>query len=200
MIVVRDEEQAQQALDRQELRCPHSGCGGALGRDGHARQRRVRLRDGQHRVLRPQRVACRRCERTQVLLPAWCVPRHADDAETIGVALLHAAQGRSARAIATLLGRALSTVRRWIKAAKRNAHRAGRHAFTVHRQIDTWSNLVTIGPARSPLAHAMNDIGAAVAALIRHLGIDDRAPHNPWALVALVGGNRLVTSRGRSVG
>lgn len=194
VIVVRDEELAQQALDRQELRCPHPGCGGALRRDGHARQRRVRLRDGQHRALRPQRVACRRCERVQVVLPAWCVPRHADDAETIGVALSHAAQGRSCRAIATTLGRAVSTVRRWIRAANRNAPRAARHAFIIHRTMDTWSNLTTLRSGGSPLADAMADISAATAALVRHLGITDRR-HDPWALFALLGGNQLVTGR-----
>lgn len=121
MIVVRDEELASRALDASELICPHPGCGGTLVRDGHARQRRVRLRDGQARVLRPQRVACRRCERGQVLLPAWCVPRRADDAETIGVALRHAAQGEGHRPIAAMLGRAASTVRGWLRAARANA-------------------------------------------------------------------------------
>jgi transposase-like protein len=194
VIVVRDEELARQALDRQELGCPHPGCGGALRRDGHARQRRVRLRDGQHRTLRPQRVACRRCERVQVLLPAWCVPRHADDAETIGVALLHAAQGRSCRAIAAMLGRAVSTVRRWIRAAERNAQRAARHAFAIHRTIDSWSNLTTVRSGGSPLADAMADISAAIAALVRHLGITERR-HDPWALFTILGGTHLMTGR-----
>jgi hypothetical protein len=194
VIVVRDEELAQRALDRQELRCPHAGCGGALRRDGHARQRRVRGRDGQHRALRPQRVACRRCERVQVLLPAWCVPRRADDAETIGVALLHAAEGSSCRVIAAMLGRAVSTVRRWIRTAKRNAQWAARVAFAVHRAIDSWSNLTTTRSGGSPLADAMADIGAATAALVRHLGVAEHR-HDPWALFALLGGTHLVTGR-----
>jgi hypothetical protein len=93
VIIVRDEALAQQALTAGTLACPHAGCGGLVYRDGRARARRVRTRDGGERELRPQRVACRRCERVNVVLPAWCVPGRCDDAETIGVALLAAAQG-----------------------------------------------------------------------------------------------------------
>ena len=97
MIIVRDEELAQQALSAGTFACPHTGCDGSVYRDGRARARRVRTRDGGERELRPQRVACRRCGRVNVVLPAWCAPGRCDDAETIGVALLAAARGRGHR-------------------------------------------------------------------------------------------------------
>jgi hypothetical protein len=40
VIIVRDEELAQQALTAGTLVCPHAGCEGMVYRDGHARVRR----------------------------------------------------------------------------------------------------------------------------------------------------------------
>lgn len=160
-----------------------------LRRDGHARERRVRTRSGQERVLRPRRVACRRCARVQVLLPAWCVPRRADDAETIGVALLHAAQGRGHRPIAALLGRPLSTVRGWLRAARANAVRAERHAYLKRRAMED------VDPPRGRIPHARTLLGYAVdalgAAARRHLGNVGHET-SPWALLVLVGGSLLL--------
>ena len=193
MIVVRDDELAERALDTGQLRCHHAGCAGTLRRDGHARQRRARSRDGQDRVLRPRRVACRRCARVQVLLPAWCVPRRADDAETIGVAPLHAAQGRGHRPIAAMLGRPLSTVRGWLRAARSNAVRAERHAYLKRRLMEH------VDPYRGPLPHAatllgyaVDAVGAAAAAARRHFGNDGGHEVSPWALLVLLGGARLL--------
>lgn len=193
MIVVRDEALAQDAVDAGRLRCPHPGCGGVVRRDGHARQRRVRTRDGQERCLRPQRVACRRCARVQVLLPAWCVPRRADDAETIGAALLHAAQGRGHRPIAAMLGRPLSTVRGWLRAARGNAVRVEHHAYlkrSAMEQVDP-PRLVRLPHAGTPLGYAVDALGAAAAAARRYFG-EDGHEANPWALLVLLGGARLL--------
>jgi Homeodomain-like domain len=111
---------------RTTARQAHSGSGrrwtrdlalsaGGLYRNGYARVRRVRTRAWQ-RQLRPQRVACRRCGHNNMLLLSWCVPGRSDDAETIGVALLAAAQGQGHRPIAARLGRAESTVCGWLRA------------------------------------------------------------------------------------
>lgn len=192
MIVVRDDELAEQALDAGQLRCHHAGCGGTLRRDGYARERQVRTRVGQERVLRPRRVACRRCARVQVLLPAWCVPRRADDAETIGVAMLHAAQGRGHRPIAALLGRPLSTVRGWLRAARSNAVRAERHAYLKRRLMENVDpHRGTLPHARTLLGYAVDALGAAAAAARRHFG-DDGHETAPWALFVLVGGSLLL--------
>lgn len=66
--------------------------------------------------MRPARVRCTNpaCGRTQVLLPAWCVPGRADDADTIGSALLAAAAGQGHRPIAERLGVPADTVRGWL--------------------------------------------------------------------------------------
>jgi hypothetical protein len=193
VIVVRDEALAQEALDARQLRCPHPGCRGVVRRDGHARERLIRTRDGEERSLRPQRVACRRCGRVQVLLPSWCVPRRADDAETIGTALLHAAQGRGHRPIAAMLGRPLSTVRSWLRAARSNATRAGHQAFLLRRMVEEVHppRQVPVPHAGTPLGYAVDELGAATAALRRHFG-DDGHECNPWALLTLVGAALLL--------
>ena len=133
VIVVRDEELAQQALAEGSLRCPHRGCGDSVYRDGYARRRMVRTRAGGERELRPQRVACRRCGRTNVLLPAWCVPGRSDDAETIGSALLAAAQGQGHRPIAAKLDRPATTVRGWLRAARGHVETLRARAYTLMR-------------------------------------------------------------------
>lgn len=191
MIIVRDEELARQVLDAQELACPWPSCGGTLRRDGYARTRWVRTRAGQNRILRPRRARCRRCDRVHVLLPSWSVPRRADDMASIGTAMLHAALGRGHRVIAAMLGRPVSTVRGWLRAARSNADRAGRHAYLLRRLIEPTYPTRSAPHARTPLAYAVDDLGAAAAALRRHVGNVDRQPH-PWATFTFVGGFLLL--------
>ncbi|UQX11611.1 DUF6431 domain-containing protein [Candidatus Mycobacterium methanotrophicum] len=104
MIVVADPHETQAGLREGRVVCP--GCGGRFRKHGFARSRSVRTRGGARRQLRPARVRCINpaCGRTQVLLPAWCVPGRADDADTIGSALLAAAAGQGHRSIAERLG------------------------------------------------------------------------------------------------
>lgn len=120
VIIVCDEEQVETSLATGELVCP--ACGGRLRRHGWTRERSVRTRAGQRR-LRPARVRCTAsdCGRTQVLLPAWCVPGRSADAETIGSALTAAATGVGHRRIAARLGLAADTVRGWLCAAHSHA-------------------------------------------------------------------------------
>ena len=73
------------------LVCPSGHCGGQLGPWGHARPRAVRLGASWGEAHTPRRARCRRCRRTQVLLPTRSYPRRADAVETVGVALLGAA-------------------------------------------------------------------------------------------------------------
>lgn len=191
MIIVREEDQAQQALDAGKLACSRAGCAGLVRRDGHARSRWVRTRSGHKQVLRPQRVRCRRCERVQVLLPAWCVPRRADDTETIGVALLHAALGRGHRMIAVMLGRPASTVRGWLRAARSNADRTDRYAYLLRRHLESTHPARSAPHARTPLAYAVAELGAAAAAAHRHFGVLGPR-HSPWAMLTFVGGFLLL--------
>lgn len=189
VIIVRDDELAQQALTAGTLTCPHAGCGGSVYRDGRARLRRVRTREGGERELRPQRVACRRCDRVNVLLPAWSVPGRGDDAETIGTALVAAALGGGHRSIAKRLGRPATTVRGWLRAARRNAEALWTHAGVVQYVIEQetdWSR-----PAGSPLGDAMTALAAAATAARRFFGAD-RYDTSLWEFIVLVGGGRLL--------
>jgi hypothetical protein len=193
VIITGAEDQAQQALDAGELGCTRQGCGGSFRRDGHARTRRVRTRSGVEQELRPQRVQCSRCAKVQVLLPAWCVPRRADDMQTIGTALLHAALGRGHRVIAAMLDRPVSTVRGWLRAARANAQRAGRYAYLLRRLMEPEeATLFTRWPLRprTRLAHAVDDLGAAAAAARRRFG--SHPEPNPWATLTTVGGFLLL--------
>jgi hypothetical protein len=210
VIIVRTEDQAQQALDAGELVCSRPGCGGIFRRDGHARKRRVRTKSGAEQELRPQRVQCSRCDRVQVLLPAWCVPRRADDMETIGAALLHAALGLGYRGIAAMLDRPASTVRGWLRTARANAGRAGRYAYLTRRLMEPEEATLTRSAphARTPLAYAVDDLGGAAAAARRHFGSHRQAgppaaaaarrrfgshrQAGPWAMLTAVGGFLLL--------
>ena len=198
MIVVRDEELAQQALAEGSLRCPHRGCGDSVYRDGYARRRMVRTRAGGERELRPQRVACRRCGRTNVLLPAWCVPGRCDDAETIGSALLAAAQGQGHRPIAAKLGRPATTVRGWLRAARGHIETLRAQAYTLQGRVESPSE-ERLGPAGSGLADAVAALAAAAAAATRFLGAD-RYRTTPWAYIVLITGGRLLRPRPRATG
>lgn len=192
MIIVRDEELAQQALTAGTLVCPHAGCGGRVYRDGRARARRVRTREGGERQLRPQRVACRRCERVNVVLPAWCVPGRSDDAETIGAALVDAAEGRGHRSIAARLGRPATTVRGWLRAARRHAEALRVRAHVRQYEIEGESE--RLRPAGSPLGDAVAALGAAAAAARRFFGAGLCAT-SLWEFIVLISGGRLLRPR-----
>lgn len=162
------------------LCCP--GCGGQLAAWGYARERAVRMLDGT-RSLRPRRACCRSCEATHVLLPAWSVPRRRDGAEVIGHALLAKTQGQGHRTIAAQLERPPATVRGWLRAAASRAEALRACAARWTQMID--ANAEPLPPAASPLAGAVDAIGAAARACRLELGT--RA--SPWELaVALTGG------------
>jgi hypothetical protein len=199
VIIVRDEALAQQALTAGTLACPHAGCGGLVYRDGRARARRVRTRDGGERELRPQRVACRRCERVNVVLPAWCVPGRCDDAETIGVALLAAAQGRGHRPIAARLGRPATTVRGWLRAARSHAGALRERAWQLQDRLELERVSELIRPAGSPLGDAVAALGAAAAAARRFFGADE-FDTSAWEFIVLISGGRLLRPPRRASG
>src|SRR5262249_62019635 len=109
--------QAETALAAGALRGPRCA-GGRLRRWSWAAERLVRRLDGTTARVRPRRARCRSCRVTQVLLPGWCLPRRADAADVVGAALLAHAGGAGYRTISAKLGRPLSTVRRWLRAAR----------------------------------------------------------------------------------
>jgi hypothetical protein len=109
-------------FDAGELLCPEEGCGGVLRRWWWARPRIIEVglsgRGASRVQVRPRRGRCRRCGRTQVLLPAGLFSRRADAGAVIGLALMLAAVGLGFRRSAVLLGRPESTVRDWVQAAR----------------------------------------------------------------------------------
>jgi len=198
VIIVRDEELAQQALTAGTLACPHAGCEGMVYRDGHARTRRVRTRAGE-RELRPQRVACRRCGRVNVVLPAWCVPGHSDDAETIGAALLAAARGHGHRRIAARLHRPATTVRGWLRAVRGQAQALRGRAHVREYQLETDPHFRPLLPAGTPLGDALTSLAAAALAARRFIGVD-RYHTSVWEYIVLISGGRLLRPRRQASG
>jgi transposase-like protein len=154
----------------------------------------VRQLAGSDLVVRPRRVRCRVCARTQVILPASCLPRRADATEVVGNALHANASGRGHRRIAADLGRSPSTVRRWLRAVR------GEHARWLRQRGTTVIanlepdilNRIELGPdpasERSLLA-ALTVLGAAVAAIRGRL---PELPQDAWTLIGAVTGGRLL--------
>jgi hypothetical protein len=185
VIVVLDEQDARRQLDAGRLACP--SCGGRLGPWGHARARQLRHPGGRRSWLRPRRVCCAGCGATHVLLPAACLPRRADRVESVGAALLAAADGLGHRPIAAALEVPPDTVRGWLRRARRRAEWLRVQATALAYQADP--SLGAIPPRRSALADAVEALGQAAAALTRRLGV---LAASPWQLIAAFTGGRLL--------
>lgn len=192
MIIAADPNRAEADLQAGKLACPD--CGGQLRGWSYAQARRVRQLTGGDLVVRPRRVRCRTCARTQVILPASCLPRRADATEVIGNALHANASGHGHRRIAVDLGRSPSTVRRWLRAVRGDHARWLRQrGTTVIADLEPdLLNRIDLGPdpagERSLLA-ALTVLGAAVAAIRGRL---PQLPHDAWTLIGAVTGGRLL--------
>jgi len=154
--------------------CPR--CGGPTGAwSGYLRH----LRDAElHRIFVP-RVRCRRCGRTDALLPWLVTPYRWDTTDVIGAALEHSAAGEGVRRIATALGRPETTVREWCRRFARTADALARVLLAAAVRIGWWGFELPTAPGPR--------CAAAVAALAsawprRH------GPVAPWRLAALVTG------------
>lgn len=66
-------------------------------------------------AVRPRRACCAGCGISHALLPVFALLRRADLVEVIGAAVALKARGVGARAIAARLGRAVETVRGWLR-------------------------------------------------------------------------------------
>ena len=201
MILYGDEQDLERVLDQRSLSCPHPGCVGTLYRDGHARARTIRGRDGQARALRPRRARCRGCDRIQVLLPAWACPRRADDVQSIAAALGAAAGGTGHRPIASTMGRPASTVRGWLRAARAAApllvHLAARVQHLLYGPSGP-DQLPLIPPAvREPLAAAMAELITAAQGCQEMLAaVTGQAPGIAECLNLAAAGRLVYPARG----
>jgi len=163
-------------------------CGAQLRRWGFAAARRVRMLSAPSVTVRPRRVRCTRCRATHVLLPAWCLPRHADAAEVIGAALIAKAAGHGHKRIAAQLGRPTPTVRGWLRRTR------GPHCAWLYRQAVTAAGrldpdvLNHTEPAGSALGDALTALAAAVTAWRHRFG----ASVPSWTLAVMFTGGCLL--------
>lgn len=99
-------------------RCP--GCGQVLMKwGGYWRWLRSEA-DRAQRIWIPRR-RCPGCGQTQAVLPALLFLRRVDPCQVIGSALEQSAQGQGHRKMVAQLGRPASTVRDWVRRARRTA-------------------------------------------------------------------------------
>jgi transposase-like protein len=188
VIMVLDTDVAEADLVAGAIGCPR--CGGRLRPWSRASIRRVRLVDGATRRLQPRRGRCASCRATQVLLPAWCLPRRADAVEVVAAALIAKAGGDGFRRIAARLDRSPWTVRAWLRRA-RGGHlrwlreRAVEHAANLDREV-----LAAEAVPRDAIGSALSGLAAAVAAYWRRC---DRHA-DVWALVGVFTGGRLLAA------
>ena len=189
VFVVLCAREAEQELLAGRVACPC--CAGVLRPHGWARHRTVRW-PGPARVgVTPRRARCSSCSRTQVLLPAELCVRRADTAEVIGMALVEKALGSGWRTIASRTARPASTVRRWLRAARRehadwlNQRAAGRAARLGVDVVDPWR------APRGALAAALVVLLRTAEAYRRRLGWSDPL----WSVANALAGGRLLAPR-----
>jgi hypothetical protein len=125
-----------------------------------------------------------------VLLPATVLLRRADVVEVIGAGLLLAAQGKGYRPVAAAVGRAVSTVRRWVRRAAEFAQHVGVVLTAAGAGFGT--AFVVPAPVVGRLGSVVEMVGALGLAAGRVLG--GSVP--PWRLAAVVTGGRLLSPGG----
>jgi hypothetical protein len=173
-MVGTDPVEVERLLLTGELACP--SCAGVLRPWGYARWRSSRQECDSVRH-RPRRASCAACAKTHVLLPARWLARRADSVAVIGSALLARATGAGHRPIASLLGRAASTVRGWLRRFEARAEDV-RVLFTrLLYALDPEAGPLL--PRGSVFADAVEALGRAGAAAVRRL-----APGPPWEFVS----------------
>lgn len=162
-------------------------CGGQLRPWGHAKPRATRGPGGATGAWRPRRARCGSCGRTQVLLPAWLLPRRRDHLEVIGRALVGYAAGGGHRSLAAQAGLPASTVRNWLRAFAAHVERLAAVGVARYYQLD--ANASPIVPAATPAGDALEALASAARAFRLRLGA---SAAGPWPLInALTAGQLL---------
>jgi transposase-like protein len=187
VIMVVDVERIDADLAAGRVACP--GCGTALWPWSYARVRTVRQLDGSGLRLRPRRARCRGCGRTQVLLPGSVLPRRADATAVIGAALAARVRGLGSTAIAALVRRPVSTVRRWLARA-RGEHLSWLRRRGVGYAVDLDPQvMVEEGYQPGELGQALSALVAAAIAWRRRFG----TAVEMWTLIGVFTAGRLLT-------
>ena len=185
MIVIRRPQDAEAWLADAVMCCPR--CGGALAKWGYARDCTVRAPGVATVTVRPRRVRCRDCATTHILLPTALQPRRADTTEVIGTALAHKANGLGFRRIAARMGRAESTVRRWLRRA------TDKHLTWACQQGAT--RLIQLAPDVTEIRYAGNQLRHTLTTLIAAAYRDRRCcgfEEPPWTLIGMYTRGRLL--------
>lgn len=160
------------------VRCP--GCGGPTGAwSGYRRHLRA---DGLLLIFVP-RVRCRRCGRTDALLPWFVAPYRWDTVDVIGAALELHVTGTGVRRIAAILARPETTVRDWIRRFGRTAVELARTLLAAAVAAG-WSGFEL--PV-APESRATAAVAALASAWTRRLGAI-----SPWRIAALVTGGAFL--------
>ncbi|MFD9668538.1 DUF6431 domain-containing protein [Rhodococcus sp. NPDC059968] len=187
MIVVRRPEEADTYLDAGAMRCP--SCQGRVARWGYGRVRTVRSLGTATVTVRPQRVRCRDCGATHILLPTALQARRADTTEVIGNALAHKAKGMGFRRIAERMDRPESTVRRWLRRATDEhvqwmCHQGNQRLIQIASEVFS-----AIRYAGNLLLHTLCILSAAAVEDRRRFGFTDP----PWDLIGIYTQGRLLS-------
>ena len=165
-------------------------CGGALRPWGHARPRATRGPGGRTGWWRPRRAVCRPCRRTDVLLPAWLLPRRRDHIEVIGRALVGYAAGAGHRRLAAQAGLPPSTVRNWLRAFAAHVDRLAAVGAARYYRLDL--NPTGIVPTGTPAGDTVEALARAARAA--RLRLPTTA--GPWPLINVLTCGQLLRAGG----
>jgi len=186
VIVARTAELAEEHLTAGTMCCPR--CTGRLIRWGFARPRTIRSHGVATVRIAPRRVRCPECRTTHIVLPAAFQARRADTTAVIAEALRHKANGVGYRRIAVAVGRAESTVRRWLRRA-RGEHVQWMYHSGVQRLVQVAPEvLAELRFGGNPLRDALSVLAAAAYWDRHRFGFTDPA----WTLINTYTRGRLL--------
>ena len=179
MIVIGDPGDAELYLTDGAMGCP--ACGSRVARWGYGRRRTVRGLGTATVTVRPRRVRCDACAATHILVPAALAARRADTTEVIGTALVHKSRGYGFRRIAAIMGRAESTVRRWLRRGTDPAHLQWLWRQGVRRWCEAAPWAFEHPRAHTDLDYALNALGGAAYWNRWLRGLTDP----PWTMIGI---------------
>jgi hypothetical protein len=182
-----------------QLRCPD--CGGVLARWGYAAARFVRVLAGALERVRLRRAICPvagfdGCGRSHVLLPRFLLGRRLDEVGLIWSVLVARAEGWGWRRAAGLARRPASTVRGWLARFACRAEAVRQGFADLERLVSAagGAGMDRLVPAGGPLADAVAQVGACLAALRRSRG-ESVFTVSPAQVVAVLSGGWLLGRR-----
>ncbi len=185
LIVFLDAVRVEAELAAGRLACP--ACRAALGPWGHARERVLRCRAGDRRLV-PRRARCRGCLGTHVLLPEVMLLRRQDEVSVIGEAIEAHVGGEGYRRIAGRLGVPADTVRGWLVRFVARAELLRAHFTRCAVVLDP--ELGAVMPAGDGVADGLEAIAVAGRAWVLRFG-----PADLWPVVSRLSAGLLLATR-----